>query len=170
MQDSNTLCKLIILFMLRKVSFPLTNAQLTEFIVGKEYTDYFHVQESINDLLDAHLISSEKIRNTSQYTATMDGEKTLEYFRYMISENIKNDIAEYMDENALELRTESCTKADYRMTPNHEYEVRCYVREGSEMLIDLRFSVPGEEEAEKVCANWPEKSQKIYMNVLTELL
>ena len=170
MQDQSTLYKLIILFMLRKVSFPLTNSQITEFIVGKEYTDYFHVQAAINDLLDAHLISAEKIRNTSQYTATLEGEKTLEYFRYMISENNKNDIAEYLQENALELRTESMTRADYRITLNHDYELHCYVKEGSETLIDLRFTVTTEEEAERVCANWPEKSQEIYMHVMTSLL
>ena len=92
MAEASTLYKLVILYMLRKVTFPLTNAQITEFIVGKEYTDYFHVQEAINDLLDAKLISGERIRNTSQYHATIDGENTLEYFSYMISDAIKADI------------------------------------------------------------------------------
>ena len=106
MAEASTLYKLVILYMLRKVTFPLTNAQITEFIVGKEYTDYFHVQEAINDLLDAKLISGERIRNTSQYHATIDGENTLEYFSYMISDAIKADIDEYMRENAFEMRNE----------------------------------------------------------------
>ena len=170
MAEASTLYKLVILYMLRKVTFPLTNAQITEFIVGKEYTDYFHVQEAINDLLDAKLISGERIRNTSQYHATIDGENTLEYFSYMISDAIKADIDEYMRENAFEMRNESCTRADYYRTESSEFSVHCYVQEGSESLIDLSFSVPTEEEAEKVCANWPERSQEIYMYILKKLL
>ena len=35
MANAQTLYKLMILYMLRKVSFPLSNAQITEFMVGK---------------------------------------------------------------------------------------------------------------------------------------
>ena len=41
MTDALTLYKLIILYMLDKVDFPLTNSQLSEFILDKGYTDYF---------------------------------------------------------------------------------------------------------------------------------
>ena len=165
-----TLYKLIILYMLRKVTFPLTNAQISEFIIGKGYTDYFHVQEAISDLLEANMISREKIRNTSQYSATLDGESTLEYFGGTISDAIKNDIDAYMKENAFELRNESCTRADYVLTDSFDYEVRCSVREGEETLIELRFTVPTEEDAERVCARWPEKSQDLYLHVMQNLL
>ena len=37
--DTLTLYKLIILFILDKVDFPLTNAQLSDFILEKEYTN-----------------------------------------------------------------------------------------------------------------------------------
>ncbi|HUM82238.1 MAG TPA: DUF4364 family protein [Lachnospiraceae bacterium] len=170
MSDALTLYKLIILYMLRKVTFPLTNAQITEFIVGKDYTDYFHVQEAVNDLLEANLITSERIRNTSQYQATLDGERTLEYFGNSISDAIKADIDEYMKANAFEMRNESCTRADYDRTESKEYAVHCRVQEGSETVIDLTINVPTEEEAEKVCSHWPEKSQEIYMDIMNKLL
>ena len=75
-----------------------------------------------------------------------------------------------MRENAFEMRNESCTRADYYRTESSDFSVHCYVQEGSESLIDLSFSVPTEEEAEKVCANWPERSQEIYMYILKKLL
>ncbi len=170
MAEGLTLYKLIILYMLRKVNFPLSNAQLTEFIVGKEYTDYFSVQEAVNDLLDANLIKSERIRNMSQYTATIDGENTLEYFSGDISQAIKKDIDEYLRENAFELRNESCTKSDYDTTEDGTYAVHCLVTEGKETVIDLTINVTTEDEAERVCSRWPEKSQEIYMHVMNTLL
>ncbi len=170
MSDASTLYKLIILYMLRKVTFPLTNAQITEFIVGKDYTDYFHVQEAISDLLEAKLITGEHIRNTSQYQATMEGEKTLEYFGNEVSDAIKTDIDQYMRENAFEMRNESCMRADYDRTESHEYAVHCRVQEGSETVIDLTINVPTEEEAEKVCSHWPERAQELYMDIMNKLL
>ena len=44
MSDTLTLYKLILLYMLDKVSFPMSNGQLSEFMLDKEYTDYFTVQ------------------------------------------------------------------------------------------------------------------------------
>ena len=41
MSDSLTLYKLIILYLLKKVNFPLTNGQISAFIVEEEYTSYF---------------------------------------------------------------------------------------------------------------------------------
>ncbi len=170
MAEGLTLYKLIIMYMLRKVNFPLSNAQLTEFIVGKEYTNYFYVQEAINDLLDANLLTSEKIRNMTQYKATIDGEKTLEYFSGEISQAIKKDIDDYLRENAFELRNESCTRADYVPTEDGTYAVHCLVTEGKETIIDLTINVTTEEEAERVCDKWPDKSQEIYMHVMNTLL
>ena len=86
MADAQTKYKLIILYMLRKVTFPLSNSQITEFMIEKEYTDYFHIQEALNDLVDSKLIVLDQIRNTTQYEATLDGEKTLEGIEGRIAE------------------------------------------------------------------------------------
>ena len=88
----------------------------------------------------------------------------------MISNDIKAEIDAYMRENAFELRNESSTRADYRQTGNGDYAVTCTVKEGNESLIDLTFTVPMEEEAERVCSKWPEKSQEIYMYIMEKLL
>ena len=78
--ESSTLYKLIILYMLNKVNFPLTNAQLTEFFSEKNYTSYFTLQQVINELIDSHLISVETVRNTSYYHITSEGSETLGFF------------------------------------------------------------------------------------------
>lgn len=166
MADTQTLYKLILLYMLRKVTYPLLNTQLMSFILEQKYTDYFHVQEAINDLVDAGLITREKIRNTSQYTATPEGEQTLEYFVSEIPSEIRADIDAYLKDNAFDIRNESCVRADYERTDSGDYAVRCIVREGKDMIIDLTLSVPTEEAAMTVCAKWPDKSTEIYTRLM----
>ncbi len=170
MADGLTLYKLIILYMLRKVNFPLSNTQITELMIEKEYTDYFHIQEALSELVTSKLITVEKIRNTSQYTATIDGEKTLEYFTSEISYPIKREIDEYLRENAFELRNESCMIADWVLAEDGGFAVTCRVNEGKETIISLTINVTTEEEAERVCEKWPSKAQQLYLDIMTSLL
>ena len=54
-EESLTLYKLMILFMLDNLDFPLTNSQLSEFFVNHGYTSYFHLQQAINDWWNQNL-------------------------------------------------------------------------------------------------------------------
>lgn len=74
MAEPLTLYKLMILYLLKKVNYPLSNGQMSEFFVSKSYTDYFTFQMVINELLGTSLIHKETIRNTSRYELTKEGE------------------------------------------------------------------------------------------------
>ena len=89
MSEPLTLYKLIILYMLEKVDFPLTNAQISGFVLDKGYTNYFHLQQAISELIDSKLIQDKTVRNTSYYEITERGQKTLSYFEDQISDGIK---------------------------------------------------------------------------------
>ena len=56
LSDPITLYKLMILYMLAHVNFPLTNSQLTDFFLDHEYTTYFTLQQALNELEDAGLV------------------------------------------------------------------------------------------------------------------
>ena len=45
------LYKLIILYILNRVDFPLTNAQLSEFILDEGYTTYFKLKQAISEMV-----------------------------------------------------------------------------------------------------------------------
>ena len=61
MTETQTLYKLIILYMLNRVTFPLSNSQLSEFILEKEYTDYFTLQQTIHELTESKLIDRKSV-------------------------------------------------------------------------------------------------------------
>ena len=56
LSEPMTLYKLMNLYMLKQVNFPLTNAQLSGFFLDREYTTYFTLQRALNELLEAGLI------------------------------------------------------------------------------------------------------------------
>ena len=73
-----TLYKLILLFMLDRVDFPLTTSQLSQFILDKGYTDYFSFQQALNELEEAGFICSERIRSNTQFHLTPEGKEALD--------------------------------------------------------------------------------------------
>lgn len=164
-----TLYKLMVLYMLSKVNFPLTNAQISDFILGKEYTSYFTLQQVLSELLNAALISTKTIRHTTYYQMTSQGEETLGFFGNKISDLIKEEIDAYLMENKYELRNEVGTIADYYQSTNKDYIVHCQIKEGASTLIELNISVPTEEHAERMCFNWRSGSQDIYSYIMTVL-
>lgn len=170
MADTFTLYKLIILYMLDKVRFPLSNAQLSEFILEKEYTDYFTVQSALSELTETGFLKINTVRNTSLYDITEEGRKTLSYFQNRISSDIREEIDSFLSEHSFELRNETSTPADYYRTPEGDYAVRCRVLERDSVLIDLTVTVPVKEQAEAICSHWRNKSQSLYAFIMKELL
>ena len=48
--DATTLYKLMVLYMLDKVNFPLSNSQIADFMLDRQYTNYFTLQEVLSSL------------------------------------------------------------------------------------------------------------------------
>ena len=49
--------------MLDKLDFPLTDGQISEFILDKGYTTYFTLQQAISEMVEAGFIREETTHN-----------------------------------------------------------------------------------------------------------
>lgn len=81
--------------MLDRVTFPLTTAQISEFVLDKEYTNFLTLQTAISELMETGLAESRTILNRTQLQITDEGRDTLHYFENRISDAIKSDIIDY---------------------------------------------------------------------------
>lgn len=168
-QDPLTIYKLTVLYMLNRVTFPMTTAQVSDFILGQEYTNFLTLQQVINELTDSGLISSETIRNRTHLSITGEGRETLNFFRNRISESIKRDINTYFRENEYTLRNEVSVLGDYYKSTSGEYESHLVAKERGISLVDITISVPDENTAAAICDNWQKKNQQIYQYLIQEL-
>lgn len=164
------LYKLMSLYMLKQVNFPMTNAQLTDFFLNGGYTTYFTLQQALNELLEAGLIKMETLHNSSRYEITREGEDTLEFFCKKISAPIIGDMDEYLKENRFRMRNEVGLVSDFYKSTNQDYVVHCEVREGKYVLVNLDVTVPDKEQAEIMCNHWKNKSQEIYAYIMRSLM
>ncbi|MFI3177146.1 MAG: DUF4364 family protein [Eubacteriales bacterium] len=169
-QESHTLYKLIILYMLEKVSFSMTKSQISNFILEQEYTDFITLQNTIGELEDADLLVSETIGNRTYLTISEDGISTLSFFKNRLSTAIRNDIDIYLLENEFQLRNEVSILANYyKSSTSGEYEAHLLAKERDTIIVDMKLSVPLEEMAASICENWNKKNEQIY-KYLTEQL
>ena len=169
LQDPLTLYKLIVLYMLNRVTFPLTKAQVSDFILEREYTNFLTLQQAIGELTDADMISPQAMGNRTNLVITDEGIQTLHYFDNHIGDSIKQDIDTYLEENELPLRNEVSVQGSYYKSTSGEFEARLVAKDRDITLVDITLSVPTEELAASICDNWQNKNEKIYQYIIQEL-
>ena len=169
LQDPLTLYKLIILYMINLASFPITTAQISDFILGRDYTNFITLQSVISELSEANLIATETIRNRTHLSVTEEGLETLHFFENRISDAIKQDIVHFFQDNEYTMRNEVSIVADYYKTTSGEYHAHLLAKERECNLIDLTLSVPTKELASHICDNWQKKNEEIYQYLIDQL-
>lgn len=165
-----TTYKLIVLYMLQHSKKDLSNSQISEFILDREYTNYFHLQQAISELVETGLLEMRTISNKSYYTLTGEGTSTLSYFEEELSPEIRTEIENYLKVQGCIPPKRIQSPADYYLTPQGSHQVRCQLLEKGTSLIDLNLTVPNAEAAKAICRSWPKKSQNIYELLMEELL
>ncbi len=169
LQNPLTLYKLIVLYMLNRVSFPITLAQISEFILEKEYTNYLTLQQVIGELTDANMVATHTTNNRTLLNITEEGRETLAYFENHISDTIKEEIIGYFKEKEFELRDELSVQSNYYKSTSGDYEALLIAKERDINLIELKLSVPNKETASAICDNWQAKNQDIYQYIMKQL-
>ncbi|MBO7402938.1 MAG: DUF4364 family protein [Lachnospiraceae bacterium] len=164
------LYKLIILYILDSVDYPLTNTRLTDFIVERNYTNYFNVQQVLAQLVEDGYVSSEVTRNTTTYLITTSGGQALSLFLNDLNPAIRKDIDNYLKDHSYALREEVSYPADYEITNSGDYMTRLTIMERNQPIFELRMSVPNEDDAIRVCNEWERSNMDLYRYAVMKLI
>lgn len=164
-----SLNKLIILYMTNIIDTPLTNSKISEFILNHNYTNYFSLQEFLNQMTTSGLLLTKTISNITQYSITDQGKQTLEFFENRIPNQTKEDVRKYLEDNKLEIRSTLEVFADYIPGTEGDFIVRCVASENKELIIDISLTVYDKDYAVLICENWKQNNHEIYKALLAEL-
>ncbi|MBR6281687.1 MAG: DUF4364 family protein [Lachnospiraceae bacterium] len=170
MAESNIIYKIMVLNLLSKVNFPLSTKQVTDFFLERKYTDYFTIQQTISDLVEAQMIDMSTSVNSTQYTINEEGERTLELFPDRITPAIEEDMKNYFAENSLTMKKNNSVTADYYYATGGGYLVHCRVSEEGHNVVDINLHVTSKEQAEAIVVNWKAKYEDVYMALMDLLV
>lgn len=165
-----SLNKLIILYMLNILDSPLTNSKISEFILNNGYTNYFSLQEYLNQMTESDLLKTSNISHTTMYYITESGKTTLEFFENRIPDSTKEEIVKYLNDNKFEIKSTLEISAEYFPGSKDAILVHCVAKENKEIIMELKVTVYEKDYAIKICENWKENNHEIYKNLLSDLI
>ena len=169
MKDINMIYKLMILYLINSVNFPLSNSQIANFFTQYNYMDYMSFQSLIEELVNSEMIKSKQSINSVLYTITDMGKQALNYMQNYISEDSINDMNEFVESNKLKLMKESSSIANFTQDIDG-YNVNLELVEKQNSVLNINLLIKDEEMARTLCENWKSKSTKIFDYILNELL
>ncbi|WP_352400562.1 DUF4364 family protein [Anaerotignum sp.] len=163
--------KLIILHLVQKMGISLSNSEICQFLLNKEYMDYFSVQQYLAELVDAGWLEKSKEHNNTRYTLTDEGEEVINYFQNHVKESVKEDISIYVKENSKRIRAEYAVTANYFPEFNGDFLVKCGLcDDDGAPLMELSVSVVSKQQAQQICRNWRKNVSHLYGSFLTALV
>ena len=158
--------KLLILYIIEKVNFELTNSQIAKLVINIHEINYFYLQQYISQLIDDGFLECRVENDNRFYKITPLGKQALDFFKTMLRASTRAKINSIIKESIPDLRTETQITADYTPLDDSQYSVSCQISEGQTCLIDLNLFAGTKEHAKLICQNWKDNSQEIYSQII----
>ena len=170
LQETSMLYKLTIIYILHRVEFPLSNSQISNFILENDYTDYFNIQQTLGELIDDEYVKRETLRGKTLYSITDSGLQTLKLLKNELSPALRADVDRYINDNKMQLREELSVMSNIYMTDERHYNAHLYIEEDGVKILELNVSANSADEADRICANWNRASTELYPLIINKLL
>lgn len=161
--------KLILLYIIEKISIPVSNLQITKLIMENNLMNYFFLQQYLNEMSEDKFLYNEIENGKTYYTITSLGKNTLKYLDYLIPPGVKSRIDIKTKNITQKIRNETFIAADFIPESENKYMVSCSVREDDFTLIELKIAVGNRNDARNICDNWKNHSHQIYGEIINNL-
>lgn len=168
--------KLLLLYIIKLSPKRFTKNEITEFVLDKNYMNYFLIQQYLVDLTNDKFIEhiEEDIKDKSNssnkvYNILEKGINALSFFKDRIPEEIKNQLKSLFEVDEKEKIIESQIVCDYYAKENQQYVVSLKLVENEETLFSVYLDVANHKQAKLICENWKREPDLIYQNVINIL-
>lgn len=158
--------KLILLYLIDNFESPLSNVEMMEIVLENNFMDYFVFQEILSELCSNKLIVSDNIDNKTYYSTTLEGKKSLQFFKSAIPSNILHKIDTLINIQKEDRKLDSFIFADFEKSSDDGYNICCRVSHDSKYLIDLKLTSDDINTASSICHNWKKYFQEIYPEII----
>ncbi|MCL2383437.1 MAG: DUF4364 family protein [Oscillospiraceae bacterium] len=129
--DNNTLAenRALILYIMNKVSKPISNDALLKLVLSSYNMNYFYFQQFLLDLIENKYIISYKKEDSVLYELTVEGEKTLELAKDLIPGIVKFKVDNNFKEVLTNIENELSVTSDFIPESENNYSVKCKIVE-----------------------------------------
>ena len=165
----DVILRLVILFAADKYGKPVTNPELTKFILAGNDIDYFLLQHNIYELMKMGKLRVFKEFGKDFYEITDDGSETIGFFYKKIPLIVRNKIILEV-EQALDLEKPQTRVITDFMPEGNEFLAGVKLIEHGQEQFSMNILVPRREYAIAVCEYFEENISKIYHDMNKDIM
>lgn len=158
--------KLIVLYIISKLTKTVTNLQIVDIILDVTGIDYFTLQAILLELNEKGFISLFYEEETRYYKITDEGVNLLESLISIVPDFIIARVSKKVDGEAREIKQKSVVFADYFPDSEDRFIVKCKITEGGKKEIEIELAVPSKQQAIDICNKWYENPSKYYLEII----
>lgn len=166
--DNETLAekKALILYILDKVSEPISNDALLKLVISIDNMNYFYFQQFLLDLLENKYIVNFDQNGESIYELTSEGKQALELVKDIIPGIVKFRVDNKFKKTLGEFKNEISVTSDFIPHSENDYSVKCKIVENNQILFELQVFAGSREQAKAISDNWNNHAEEIYPKIL----
>ncbi|MFY9213324.1 MAG: DUF4364 family protein [Tissierellaceae bacterium] len=158
--------KLILLYIVREAGYGFTKDEITEFILKKNYMNFFSIQQYLSELVDSSFIDLVENQDRQEYKLQEKGKTALEYFSNKIPDFIKEDLETEFQAQRNQAKKETQVLAEHYQNENGQYVVNLKLIENEDTLFSLYLNLVSLEQVEIVSNAWKERTESIYAEII----
>lgn len=166
--DGQTLAekKALILYIMDKVSKPISNEALLKLTTSIDNMNYFYFQQFLLDLLENKYIINYTKDEESLYELTREGKEALLLVKGMIPGISKFRVDNTFKDTLNEFENKTSIASEFIPHNENEYSVKCKIIENNQILFELQLYAGSREQAKIISDNWNKNAESLYPKIL----
>lgn len=161
--------KLLLLYLIKTSNSPFNNSQITEFMLEKNYMNYFLVQQYLSELITSNFIEVLNQNSEEVYNIVEKGKVALSYFEERIPDKVKAELNDEFVKIEKEEKIETQILTEYYEKGNNQFVVNLKLVENEETLFSVYLDVATKKQADLICNRWKDNTEYIYQNIVNLL-
>lgn len=162
--------KVLILYMLNKISKDITENSLFKIISSINDINYFYFGQTLNDLVETRLVDSYTKDKETIFRITSEGKNALSLTKDLMPGIVKLKADNIFKQELSSIEEESSVVAEYTPKNENDYKIKCKIVENNETIFEVSTFAGSRENAKKIVNNWNKNANSIFPQILDLLL
>ena len=163
--------KLLLLYI-----FDLMNTKLTESTVldictsSNNWIGYMDCLPMLEEHVDNNFLFKTKFEQNFYYSITPEGRECISFFYEKIPHELRNEIAEFVKKNRLNLKRRQDYFSTYQKNEDGTYNITLRIIEDIKIKLEIKMNVEARKAAKIIHDKWKEKAASVYISLNDILL
>lgn len=161
--------KLLLLYIFKKIKFPISDNAITEIILENDFINYFTMKQYLNELLSSNFITQIDKTNNHNLIITEKGLKVLCLFKNRISKDKLDIIDHYLEKQSQNIK-EHLSINTHVLKDKNNFIVDLKISENDSILMEIKLNVDSDKKAKKLCKKWEKNFSELYQKIVESLM